>query len=529
MTSKKIYILDTTLRDGQQSPGAGMSAADNLAYAALAHKLKIDILEAGFPAASTTDFAIVQQISQNMAALNSPMIISGLCQLREEQVHTTMAALAPSLALGRGRIHIYVPVDPELMSASLGKLADDKPLILRTAAKLVKIAHAAGFEVEFTPEGYSRQGENFDFVSDLIRTVIAAGATIINCPDTIGGASRHQGDAYFVHKMAQHAALMRQEFPDKDLIWSMHCHNDFGLALDNTMEAVFNGVARQIEGCINGVGERAGNVALEQCIMLIRHFGAGEHLAEKVHCDIALQHLKEASDFIAARMLPRQPHSPIVGQNSAAHTSGGHINAILKNPLAYQPFDPKDIGSELSLVFGPLSGSNHAQQIIQKFHYRCDDNEKVALTQAIKDHYAERRKGITDDELLLAYKAYRAPIKLTDLSYAKDTSGNTLVTLHGQFFSVRDLIIEYHGRGSALSALNNAVNQHLATVTVLDYNSHSRGATVAALCCSNIVIDVNGERYSGSADDEDIEISALKAFIAAVNAAHLELNYKRRI
>jgi 2-isopropylmalate synthase len=306
----------------------------------------------------------------------------------------------------------------------------------------------------------------------------------------------------------------------------MHCHNDFGTALDNSLNGVFSGVARQIEGCINGVGERAGNVALEQCIMTIRQFGQGEHLKQKYHTNIDISYLKEASDFIAERMLPRQPHSPIVGKNSASHTSGGHINAILKNPLAYQPFDPKDIGSEISFVFGPLSGSNHAQQVITKLGYSCQDDEKVAITQSIKDFYADRRKGVTDEELLIAYKQYRAPIKLEHLSYAKDDSGKTVVTFHGLFFTNHDFSIEYQGRGSALSALNKAVNNYLATTTVVDYNSHSAGHTVDALCISKIIIDLNGKRYNGQAEDDDIEISALKAFIDAVNNAYIEEHYK---
>jgi 2-isopropylmalate synthase len=526
MSSQQVYMLDITLRDGQQSPGAGMSFEDNLNYAQIAHNLRVDVLEAGFPSASNTDFAIVNQISKNMAAINSPMIISALCQLREDQVHRTMEALAPSLAINRARIHIYVPVDPELMTASLGKLADDKPAIIATTHRLIKIMADAGFEVEFSPEGYSRQRENFDFVTDLIRHAIAAGATVINCPDTIGGASQYQGEDYFVNKMAKHKAIMQQEFPDKEIIWSMHCHNDFGTALDNSLNGVFSGVARQIEGCINGVGERAGNVALEQCIMTIRQFGQSEHLKQKYHTNIDISYLKEASDFIAERMLPRQPHSPIVGKNSASHTSGGHINAILKNPLAYQPFDPKDIGSEISFVFGPLSGSNHAQQVITKLGYSCAESEKVAITQSIKDFYADRRKGVTDEELLVAYKQYRAPIKLEHLSYAKDDSGKTVVTFHGLFFTNHDFSIEYQGRGSALSALNKAVNNYLATTTVVDYNSHSAGHTVDALCISKIIIDLNGKRYNGEAEDDDIEISALKAFIDAVNNAYIEEHYK---
>lgn len=523
---KQIYILDTTLRDGQQSPGAGMSFENNLTYAEIAHNLKIDILEAGFPSASQTDFKIVNQISKNMASLNSAMTISGLCQLREDQVYKTMEALAPSVAIGKGRIHIYVPVDPDLMGASLGSLAENKPLIVETVHKLVKIATDAGFEVEFSPEGYSRMRQNFDFVTDVVRAAISAGANIINCPDTIGGASRYEGEEYFVKKMAKHKAIFEQEFPKREVIWSTHCHNDFGTALENSLNAVFEGVATQIEGCINGVGERAGNVSLEQCIMNIRQFGNNPHLKHQVYTNIDISHLKQASDFIAQYMLPRQPHSPITGNNSAAHTSGGHINAILKNPLAYQPFDPKDVGSEISFVFGPLSGSNHAQQIIEAHNYTCENDEKVAITQAIKDFYADRRKGVTDEEFMLAYRDYRAPIKAHDLSYAKDSENNTNLTINGTFFSLDKLVIRYKGKGSALSALNEAVSKYLPGVTVADYNSRSEGNTIDALCCSNIVVAINDARYSGTASDEDIELSAIKAFIAAINNAYVEINYK---
>lgn len=524
--TRQIYILDTTLRDGQQSPGAGMSYEDNLHYANLAHNLKIDILEAGFPSASTTDFKIVNQIAKDMASIKSNMKISGLCQLREDQVHKTMESLTPSLAISRGRIHIYVPVDPELMSASLGKLSEDKPLIIKTVHKLIKLMTNAGFEVEFSPEGYSRMGNNFDFTTDTIRAAIEAGASVINCPDTIGGASRYEGESYFVNKIKQHAAIVKKEFPSREIIWSAHCHNDFGTALDNTLTAVFEGVVGQIEGCINGVGERAGNVSLEQCIMNIRQFGNLAHLEHKIHTNADISHLKEISDFIAEKMLPRQPHSPITGKNAASHTSGGHINAILKNPLAYQPFDPKHIGSEISFVFGPLSGSNHAQQIITNLGYICEDSEKVAVTQAIKDFYYDRRKGVTDEELIEAYKVFRSPIRLDNLTYAKDATNTTTLTLHGKFFDREEVVVSYQGKGSALSAVNNAITAYFSGIAVEDYNSRSEGNTIDSLCSSNIVVSVNGKsRFHGSASDEDIEISAIKAFIAAVNNAYVETKF----
>ena len=522
---KQIYILDTTLRDGQQSPGAGMSFADNLHYANLAHKLRIDILEAGFPSASNTDFRIVNQISKDMTSIKSNMKISGLCQLREDQVHKTMEALAPSLSIDRARVHIYVPVDPELMSASLGKLADDKSLIITTVNKLIKIMVNSGFEVEFSPEGYSRMRHNFDFTTEVIRAALEAGANIINCPDTIGGASRYEGDNYFVNKIKKHASIFKNEFPTREIIWSSHCHNDFGNALDNTLNAVFDGAVQQIEGCINGVGERAGNVSLEQCIMNIHHFGNLPHLEHKSYTNADIIHLKEISDFIAKKMLPRQPHSPITGTNATTHTSGGHTNAILNNPLAYQPFNPKDIGGEINFVFGPLSGSNHAQQIINNHGYICTDNEKTVITQFIKDYYFDRRKGVTNDELINAYKEFRAPIKLDNLIYAKDNSNTITVELFGKFFDKSNISVNYNGKGSALSAINNAISTYFPNIVVHDYNSHAQGRTIDALCSSEIIILVNNIQFQGVALDENIEISAIKAFIVAVNNAYIETKW----
>jgi 3-isopropylmalate/(R)-2-methylmalate dehydratase large subunit len=405
--AERIYIFDTTLRDGQQSPGAGMSFEDNLQYAEFAHQLKIDILEAGFPAAAKTDFAIVHAISQKMADIKSDMRIAGLCQLREEQCIKTMEALAPSQKIGKARVHTYVPVDPNLMQASLGAMANQPQQIIDTLYNIINMATREGYEVEFSPEGYSRMQHHFDFTLDLIRAAVAAGARIINCPDTIGGASKHEGEDYFVKKMQTHADIIKQEFPEEHIIWSAHCHNDFGLALENTMNAVFEGPARQIEGCINGIGERAGNVALEQCIMYIKHFGDKVNEHQKFFTGINHIFLQKISDFIAENMLPRQPHSPIVGVNAAKHTAGGHTNAILKNPLVYQPFNPNDIGNEISFAFGPLSGSNHAKQIIERHGYSCDAHEKVEITQYIKDYYHDRRKGITDQELIIAYLDYR--------------------------------------------------------------------------------------------------------------------------
>lgn len=527
MQPKQVKILDTTLRDGQQCPGAGMSFENNIAYAKLVVELGIDVLEAGFPSASELDFNIVNTIAQECASKDNHTIISSLCQLREAQIDCTIDALTPAQKVQRGRLHVYVPADPDLMQASLGKYAENKPQIVEDTHRLVKRAVTAGLEVEFTAEGYSRIGENFDFVTDLFRAAITAGATIMNCPDTIGGACRLQGPAYFVEKMRLHRDLMQQEFPDYCIDWSAHCHNDYGLALDNSMNAVFSGVATQVEGCFNGIGERAGNVALEQCVMFIKHFGHYYEGEAPLYTGIKTEYLQRVSDFIHENMLPRQPHWPITGDNAARHTSGGHTNAVLANPLAYQPFDPKEVGKEISFVFGPMSGGNHAQATIKQNGYICKDNEKAEIAQFIKKYYSDRRKGITDQELVVAYKEFRKPIKIRSFSYTKSNQGSSLV-VDGKFFEVDDsVVINYTGQDSALAALHKRVQKYMPGLQIEDYKSCSIGKGIDALSEASIDISLeNGNHYQDSAVDQDIEVSALKALVSVVNGAYIEEHYR---
>ncbi|MGH9551377.1 MAG: LeuA family protein [Terriglobales bacterium] len=523
--STQVKVFDTTLRDGQQCPGAGMTFAQNLAYAALATKLRIDILEAGFPSASSLDFEIVNAIAQQACASSFSPTIAGLCQLREEQVIKTIEALAPVIPAGKGRLHTYVPVDPELMAASLGAMATQKSRIVESIYKLVKIAVEAGLEVQFSPEGYSRMHENFDFTTEAIRAAVEAGASVINCPDTIGGACVFEGKEYFVEKMNEHAAIIAREFPNRDITWSVHCHNDFGLAVQNTINGVFSGPARQIEGCINGIGERAGNAALEQCIMIIKHFGE-QNPSNGFHTEVVTEHLQEISNFVSQFMLPRQPHWPVCGDNAVKHSSGGHTNAILKNPLAYQPFDPIEIGRNISFLFGPLSGGNHAKSIIEDAGYTCHDSEKAEVAQFIKDRYKERRKGITDDELVRAYFEFRRPIAVERVDYAKSATRST-VTLHGIFFDEAGPISETHeGKDSALAAVKKAIEKRFGPIEIVNHRSQSEGSGFDARSVSEIIIvDDTGMQYVGVGRDQDIEISAMRALIDATNKAYIEKYY----
>jgi 2-isopropylmalate synthase len=516
---EKIRIFDTTLRDGQQCPGAGLRPHQNFEYARLAKELGIDVLEAGFPSAGKSDFEIVRTISDEIADVNSPMIIAGLCQLRDEQIDITMEALLPARDKGRALLHTYVPVSPALMEASLGEKAD-KSRIVDNVHRFILRAVSSGYEVEFSPEGYSRQGDNFDFVTDLVLAAVDAGASVINCPDTIGGSFQYEGENYFVNQMMKHASIVSEKFPDRNIIWSAHCHNDFGLAVHNSVNSVFGGPARQIEGCINGVGERAGNAALESVIMIISEFGSLPGLAHEFYTDIDISKLSMISDFVARFMLPRQPHWPVTGENAAKHSSGGHTNAVLQNPLAYQPFDPRQTGKNISIVFGPLSGGNHAQAIIRDSGYICENHEKAAIAQFIKSMFSERRKGITDEELLQGYVAFRAPVRIDSYDYSRSSTKVELV-IHGNVFDQSGVIREtYEGRDSALAALKKLVDRYFSS-SIISHRSESDREGIEAESISRIRIIAEGKEFEGIGRDSDIEVSALKAFVDAVNQAYV--------
>ncbi len=525
--SRPVKIFDTTLRDGQQCPGAAMSFENNIRYFQLAAAMRVDILEAGFPAASALDFEIVRTIAEKTAEMEYSPIIAALCQLRREQVERTIEALKPLVHTGKGRLHTYVPVDPELMQASLGSYIEKPEAIIKDVYELTKLAKEAGLEVQFSPEGYSRMGDNFQFTFELIKAAVEGGATIINCPDTIGGASQLQGADYFVEHMKEHRRMIEEIFPDREICWSVHCHNDYGLAVQNTINAVFEGAATQIEGCMNGVGERAGNAALEQCIMIIDQFGKepGQR-GFCVHTDARLDRIQEVSDFIAEHMLKRQPHWPVTGDNAARHSSGGHTNAILKNPMAYQPFDPRAVGKEISFTFGPLSGGNHARSVIERFGYICEESEKAAIAQYIKDKSSARRKGISDEELISYYFAYRQPMQIDAVDYSRKGEQST-VTLEGRFFGEDGAFSALHsGKDSALAALKKLVESKFGETRIIRHESYSDSTGINAQSVSTVIIeDGSGFRSEGRAKNQDIEISALYAYIDAVNKAYVHRHF----
>lgn len=253
--------------------------------------------------------------------------------------------------------------------------------------------------VQFSLEWYSRiiNGQlcNWQFGTDLIAAALEWWASVINLPDTIGWGHPREWEKYFVKLMEIHQIM----FHDPKIVWSTHNHNDMWLAVANSLNAITQSNVTQVECTMNGVGERAWNASLEEIVMNIKTFW---HL-QGLGIIFDTNKLQTISDFIAQKMLIRQPNKAVVWDNAFRHSSGGHTNAVIDNPLAYQPFDPFEVGWEISMVFGPLSGSNHLMQILERAGVMCDKLTAAQATPWIKNFYADRRKGVTDEEVVKAF------------------------------------------------------------------------------------------------------------------------------
>ncbi len=527
----KVKIFDTTLRDGQQSPWAGMSIEDNIKYANMAADLWVDVLEAGFPAASEDEFQRVKKIAKSYAEREQSPIVTGLCQLREAQIDATIQALEPAIKVKKWRVHTYFPVDPELMEASMPadlRKEDGTPdykKIEKEVYRLCKKASDTGADVEFSLEWYSKIWKNFDFGTALIDSAIRWGATTINCPDTIWGAHPWEGDDYYVEKMKIHQKLISDKYDNVNITWSVHCHNDLGKAVDNSTNGVVDGGARQIECAVNGVGERAGNCSLQEVVMQIFMYW------EKVwlFTDINMEHLQEISDFVAKKMLPRQPNSPITGDNAARHTSGWHANALIKNPTVYQPFNPKNVGKKgIELVFGPSSGGNHAKEIIEKFGYVCRNHEKSAIAQYIKEYYKGRYKWVTDAEVVDAYFEYRyenteVPVQVNKINFSRK-NGSATVELFGKFFDKTNITQTIEGKDGAFTAVKKMFDKMMPGYSIEDYGQTADGKTTEAKAISVAIITDGKKKFTWHGEDQDINRSAIRALIDAYNRAWIEEN-----
>jgi 2-isopropylmalate synthase len=382
MADKKVYIFDTTLRDGEQVPGCKLNTNEKIELALQLEELGVDIIEAGFPISSPGDFESVSQISKIIRNAS----VCALSRAVEKDIETAAQALQHAK---KPRIHTGIGTSDFHIRSKFNSTREE---ILGRAVQAVKWAKKYVDDVEFYAEDAGRTDN--DYLAKVVEAVIAAGATTVNIPDTTGYCLPHQyGDkiAYLVNNVPN---------IDKAII-SCHCHNDLGLATANSIAGVING-ARQIECTINGLGERAGNTSLEEVVMVLK-----QHKYMGFYTDIKTQILNPVSRLVSEVMrMPVQPNKAIVGANAFSHSSGIHQDGFLKDSLTYEIINPEEVGAEGSkIVLTARSGRSALAYRFQKLGYQFNRNDVDELYDRFLK-VADTRKEVVEEDLHQLAQAY---------------------------------------------------------------------------------------------------------------------------
>src|SRR4051812_22831948 len=379
MAKERLIIFDTTMRDGEQSPGASMTRDEKLRIARALERMRVDVIEAGFPASSNGDFEAVRAIAGTI----QDSVVCGLCRANDRDIQRGIDAL--KVAKGPWRVHTFIPTTPPHMEKKLRMTPEQ----VHEAAKLaVRFAKNACPDVEFSPEDGSRS--ELDFLCRVLETVIKEGATTINIPDTVGYAVPQQFGE-FIRKI-------REKVPNSDkAVWSVHCHNDLGMAVANSLAAVQIGGARQIECTINGLGERAGNTSLEEVVMAVRTRGDFFNLETRLdttHIVPTSRLVSQITGFVV------QPNKAVVGANAFAHASGIHQDGVLKARDTYEIMRAEDVGwSTNKIVLGKLSGRNAFKQRLKELGIELESEDSYNKAfQRFKD-LADKKAEIFDEDL----------------------------------------------------------------------------------------------------------------------------------
>ncbi len=378
MSQESLIIFDTTMRDGEQSPGASMTRDEKLRIARALERMKVDVIEAGFPASSNGDFEAVQAIANTV----KDSVIAGLCRANDRDIQRGIEALKGAKAW---RIHTFIATSPIHMQK---KLRMSPEQVLEQARLAVRFARNACPDVEFSPEDGSRS--EIDFLCRVLEAVIQEGATTINIPDTVGYAVPQQ--------FGEFIRSLREKVPNSDkAVWSVHCHNDLGMAVANSLAAVQIGGARQVECTINGLGERAGNTSLEEVVMAVRtrkdFFGLDTRI-DATQIVPTSRLVSQITGFVV------QPNKAVVGANAFAHASGIHQDGVIKARETYEIMTAADVGwTTNKIVLGKLSGRNAFKQRLKEIGIELDSEDAYNKAfQRFKD-LADKKAEIFDEDL----------------------------------------------------------------------------------------------------------------------------------
>lgn len=498
--SETVRIFDTTLRDGEQCPGASMNIRQKMEVARQLERLGADIIEAGFPVISDGDFAAVRQIATE---IQGP-VIAGLARCIPKDIDAAGEAVKP--AGKRGRIHVFLGTSKIHRDFKFGKAQDE---ILRLAVEGVKRARGHVEDVEFSPEDASRT--ELDFLARIVEAAIAAGATTINMPDTVGYATPEEYGHMFKY-------VIENARGARDAIFSAHCHNDLGLAVANSLAAVQNG-ARQVECTLNGIGERAGNAALEEVVMAIR---TRRDRFPGIETRVNIREIVKSSRLVS-RMCGFlvQRNKAIVGANAFAHSAGIHQDGILKERSTYEIIDPKDIGwGETELPLTKHSG-RHAMSVRLKYlGYHLSDEEVTQVFERFKQ-IGDQKKFVYDDDLAaLVEDQTLQPKEFYSLDYLNVVSGTSAVPTATVRLKEGDAIKQdaHTGDGpvdAALKAVDRITGRRGA---LQEYQLRSVTAGKDAIGEVTVKVDFgDGQLVTGKGASTDIVVASARAYLGAVN------------
>lgn len=497
MEANRILVFDTTLRDGEQSPGASLGVAEKLAIAQQLARLKVDAIEAGFPVSSQAQFDGVKLIAKEV---KGPKIVA-LARCIDKDIDAAGEALKEA---ERGCIHTFVATSKIHLEKKFRKSEAE---VLEMAVAGVKRARRYCAEVEFSPEDSARTGREFLF--RVVEAAIAAGATVINIPDTVGYAIPDQ--------YGELIAEVRRNVPNIDkAILSVHCHNDLGLAVANTLAAVRNG-AQQVEVTINGVGERAGNASLEEVVMALKtrqnFFGKAT--------GVDTREIIRTSRMVSSMMgIPVQPNKAIVGANAFAHESGIHQDAVIKDASTYEIMTPNEVGLDSNrIVLGRHSGRHGLKTRLAELGYALPKEELDHVYERFLE-IADKKKEVFDEDLIALVSGEAMDVKETyHLDYFHILSGNCLLPTA----TVRILKGDEHLQEAAVGdgpvdAAFKAIDKIVKTpVELVDYSL--RAVTGGQDAMGNVVVRIKRDQqvYMGRGVSTDVIEASIRAYLHALN------------
>jgi 2-isopropylmalate synthase len=493
----RVIIFDTTLRDGEQSPGATMTHEEKLEVAALLDEMGVDVIEAGFPIASDGDFAAVNEIAKR----TKNAVVCGLARAAFKDIDRCAEAIKPA---PRRRIHTFLSTSPVHMKYKLQKEPHE---VYEMVIAQVTRARSHTDDVEWSSEDGTRT--EHDFLCRCVEAAIKAGATTINVPDTVGYSVPEE---YFAL-----IRMLRERVPNSDLArFSVHCHNDLGMAVANSLAGV-NAGARQIECTINGIGERAGNAALEEVVMAMRV----RNDVLPYWTDINAKMLTRASKLVAAvTSFPVQYNKAIVGRNAFAHESGIHQDGMLKHTQTYEIMVPEDVGvKQTSLVMGKHSGRHAFAHKLEELGYQLAGNQLEdafvrfkALADRKKHVYDEDIEALVDEEIATA----QDHIKLVSLSIIAGTHGPQRATMKVDIDG-KPAIAECEGNGPVDATFNciKAMVPHDAVLELYQVHAVTEGTDAQAEV--SVRLSENGRTVTAKGADPDTLVASAKAYLAALN------------